>query len=351
MREFYVFALILPLFLFSSVTYSADPNQIRRQLPDETQNDIQQLRRDIRTANDDLAILRRDQINYRLEKDFLKEAYASSLQSINIIVAIVFGVITVLVGVFGYFGVKSIRELRTDYAKELEQLKTAKIELERELSSFREKQTAVESRVGDLTKTNEEQDRRLKVLELVEKVGQVIQTRQWQWALNYISVGLGLDPANLILLGQKATCHGKLGEFSSAIESAMKILEIAPGDVACAWNLMELLALTSKSAEFESIYSKHKASVDEQRNGALIVYLRALLAMTKGDLLSAKAHLAPYVDKCADGAAPRLGEWAYDEAMHAISQMSDGDLKRFASNVVKFFQGALPKQEFSIMLA
>jgi len=343
--------LVLPLLLYSSVKYAVEPKGNRPQAPEDIRNDIQQLKRDTKVSSDDLAILRRDQVNYRIEKDLLKEAYASNLQSINIIVAIVFGVITLVGGLLGYLGVRGIRELRADYAKELDQLKTVKTGLENELTSLRAKQTAVENRVGDLTKTNDEQDRRLKVLELIEKVSELLQTRQFEWAMEYISIGLGLDPKNVRLLSLKTACHGKLGEFTAVIDSAKKILEIEPENNFIVCNLLETLAITNKTAEFNELYAKHKAAVDAKDDGALIVYLRALLALTKGDIGNAKAQLAPFVSKCPEGAAARLGRWEFDESMHVISRMPDGESKALALKVVQFFQGSLPTQGLKAVLA
>ena len=350
MQKRLVLLLVLPLLLFSLVSYAAGSNRNERQVQDDTQRDIRNLQHEIKQTNDDVAILRRDQVNYRLDKDLLKEAYASNLQSINIIVAIVFGVITLLGGVLGYFGVKSIRELRTDYAKELDQLKTVKIGLEAELASFRQKQIAVESRVGDLTKTNEEQDRRLKVLELTEKVNELAQARQFAWALEYCSIGLGLDPNNIRLLSLKSACHGGLREFSAAIESNKKILELEPGNNGIAFNLLEYLALTNSPEEFESIYTKYKVPIGAERDGALAIYLRALLALVMGDLDGAKALLAPYVSKCPDGAAPRMNPWQFEEALHVISQMPTGALKEFALKLIQFYRGNIPTQELKAML-
>lgn len=351
MPKLLVLLLVLPLLLFSSVKYAAEPKGNQPQTPGNVRNDIQQLKRDIKANTDDVAILRRDQINYRLEKDLLKEAYASNLQSINIIVAIVFGVVTLVGGVLGYLGVRSIRELRADYAKELDQLKTVKTSLEIEIASLGAKQVAVEGRVGDLTKTNEEQDRRLKALELIEKVSELVRTRQFAWALEYISIGLGSDPKNTRLLNLKAACHGKQGEFAALIDTCNRILEVEPEDVSVVCNLLEALAITNKAAEFEVLYAKHKAAVDAHSAGALIVYLKTLLALTRGDIRNAKAQLAPFANNCPEGAAARLGSWQFDEPTLMVSRMPDGEVKVLAQKIVQFFQGSLPTQELKAVLA
>ncbi len=180
--SFVTFAVVQPSFAGSQKS-----NQ--DQLPENIQSDIRQLKQDIKTTSNDVEILRRDQTNYRIEKDILKEVYSSNYQTINIIITIVLGVI----GVLGYLGIRSIKEVKSDYANELSELRKLKSTFEVELLALVNKQKEFESKIGDLAKTNEEQDRRLKVLEIIEKISKIIGTGQWQWALQYISLGLDID--------------------------------------------------------------------------------------------------------------------------------------------------------------
>ncbi len=59
--------------------------------PKPNQNDEQ-----LRKIEDQLSEVRRDQLNYKIEKDLLKEAYSSNLQIVNAVIAIALGVFAVL---------------------------------------------------------------------------------------------------------------------------------------------------------------------------------------------------------------------------------------------------------------
>ena len=241
-------------------------------------SEIKQLHVELKNVGHDVEILRRDQINYKIEKDLLKEAYSSNIQTINLVITIVLGVL----GVLGYLGIRSVKEIQTDYSVELEKLKTLKTQLESEIESVRSKQKEVEGQVGDLAKTNEEQDRRLKVMELIEKISNLIVTKQWGWAIKYVDIALGLDAENTLLLSQKASCHANQGELMAAIETVKKVLALEPENSSEAINLLEYLALTNQRTEFEEIYSRYKVAVDGEHDGSLTVYLEALLRTMGG---------------------------------------------------------------------
>ena len=305
-------------------------------------SEIQQLHIELKNVGHDVEILRRDQINYTIEKDLLKEAYSSNIQTINLVITIVLGVL----GVLGYLGIRSVKEIRTDYSVELEKLKTLKTQLVSEIETVRSRQKEVEGQVGDLAKTNEEQDRRLKVMELIEKISNLIRTKQWGWALKYLDIALGLDAENTLLLSQKASCHANQGELIAAIETLKKVLALEPQDSSEALNLLEFLALANQREEFEEIYSRYKVAVDSANDGSLSVYLKALLRTVGGDLAAAKEMLQKFVEVQGAEAKNYLGSWSFNEARTIISKIPAGEQRAVADAMISLFEGKTPPPEF-----
>ena len=308
----------------------------------DVNSEIKQLHVELKNVRHDVEILRRDQINYKIEKDLLKEAYSSNIQTINLVITIVLGVL----GVLGYLGIRSVKEIQTDYSVELEKLKTLKTQLESEIESVRSKQKEVEGQVGDLAKTNEEQDRRLKVMELIEKISQLIVSKQWGWALKYVDIALGLDAENTLLLSQKASCHGNQGELMAAIETVKKLLALEPENSSEAMNLLEFLALTNQRTEFEEIYSRYKVAADGAHDGSLIVYLEALLRTMGGDLAAAKEMLQKFVNDQGAEAKNHLVSWSFNEARTITSKIPAGEQRAIADAMISLFEGKTPPAEF-----
>lgn len=82
------------------------------------QPSLQDIREHLGRIEDAMKEVKRDELNYRMEKDLLKEAYASNLQTINTVITIVLGMFTVI----GFLGVKSILQLQQAYRDKLDEL-------------------------------------------------------------------------------------------------------------------------------------------------------------------------------------------------------------------------------------
>lgn len=308
----------------------------------DASTEINQLHVEMKYMSREIEAVRRDQLNYKIEKELLKEAYSSNIQTINIVITIILGVL----GVLGYLGIRSVKEIRADYAVELDKLTTLKVQLERDIDLVRSKQKEVEGQVGNLTKTNEEQDRRLKIMELVEKVSNLMTNKQFNWALKYIDIGLGLDPKNTLLLSQKSSCHAKQGELTAAIESSKKILEIEPENVSEAFNLLEFLALAGQRDEFRSIYANYEDAVKKTRSGFLIVYLEALLSIMVGELATAKKLLHDFAVARSEDVQSYLDSWSFDEVRTITSKIPVGAQKALADAMISFLDGKMPRELF-----
>lgn len=299
---------------------------------------VVQIKQEIQNLSHQFEMVKRDQLNYKIEKDLLKETYASNMQTVNVVIAIVLGVISV----FGYLGIRSIKEIRTDYSSELEKLKEVKTKLQDEIDSLRSKQKEFDSLMMDVNKTNEEQNKRLRTMELIEKIANIINGRQWQWALQYISIALELDPKNPILLAQKSICCSKLGDFIQAIRYAEEVLEVEPENTGVAFNLLEYFALTGNALDFDRVYQAYKSKVDAEMNGALIAYLLCVLNVMTSQVSMAKDDLSKFASK-QDQALTKnyLGNWDFHEALLRYNDLIDGEQKNLLGVVLGLFQGTL----------
>ena len=338
------------LLTYSSSSFSKK-NGSQGQLIENVQSDIRQLKWDAKVATNDVEILRRDQINYRLEKDLLKEAYSSNLETINLVLTIVLGVI----GILGYLGIRSIKDVKSEYTNELNELKGLKTKFEVKLEELVIKQEDFESKISDLSKINEEQDNRLKVLELTEKVSALMRDCNWRWALQYISIALDIDQDNVPLLKQKSICHGNLGEFSLAIDTSRKLLELdtdPKGVSAIVVNMLEYLALSNQPNEFANIYAAHKDKVDQYQDGNVYVYLDILCYLIKNDLAEAVNRLSVFAKKFPDITKKFLGEnWKFDDPSFVASNLPAGRQKDLLLKTIDFFDGKISSNELETSLA
>ncbi|MDP2861618.1 MAG: hypothetical protein Q8N95_02375, partial [Desulfobacterales bacterium] len=106
-----------------------------KQLPKSIQL-IDKLQSDLQLIKDALQEVRRDQLNYRIEKDLLKETYSSYIQMINIVITIILGVFTII----GFLGVRNISAINKKFQEELSGLKKLRVNYEQKFIEIKTEQ-------------------------------------------------------------------------------------------------------------------------------------------------------------------------------------------------------------------
>ena len=291
--------------------------------------------------------MRRDQLNYSIEKNILKEAYASNLQTVQVVITIV----TAVFGVLGYLGFKGILAIKSDYARELEALSVLKLSMGNELQKQVLGLTAVRAELDQLAKKNQEQDRRLKTLEIMEKAGQLLQQENYVLALEYIDTGLALEPQNTKLLDTKSLCTLRGGRFAEAIEINKQSLAIERKNPAVIANCAESLLALGRADEFDSFYKEYKSDLKLEQYGALEPWLLALRGMVRNDIAAIRVAMQPFANNCSDGATPRIkATWSFIDTSPIIAKLQPGPLKSLMEATVEFLAGRKTKQDYNQIL-
>ena len=256
----------------TSVPNSKPPHQADKAQPSEA------LEHKFKLLQDDVDAIRRDQLNYKIEKDLLKETYASNIQTINIIITIALCVLAVV----GYVGVKNINDLKVEFKSELDKLTASKQKLEEDIKTINQEFAQNKAKFTELEVQNIKQNSRLQLLELQEKAGNFINGKNHLRALEYITIGLNIDPKDRILLGQKATCEWGLNRTDEALQTYLKIIEIDPSDYSIINNAAELSAITNKQDEFEHFIKSYGSHLQSKDNGWFVYYLNAVKKIQRG---------------------------------------------------------------------
>jgi hypothetical protein len=158
------------LFLTVAIAHAANAAPQASSPPQQT-GQLEAVQSDLSRLANSVAEVRRDELNYQIERDLLKETYSSNLQTINMVIAFVFGFATVIISLLGYFGLKSIREIRGDFVRELSEFRSSRSDLEQRLGDLMHRATEASERLTVLSQQNSKQEERLKYLELTEKIG------------------------------------------------------------------------------------------------------------------------------------------------------------------------------------
>lgn len=288
--------------------------------------------------------VRRDQLNYQIEKNLLKDAYASNLNTINTVITIVLGVFAVL----GFLGVRSISGLRDQFKEELDKFRSQREDLERKLSEVEVKQKDVSIALTAVSETNELQDRRLKILEIQEKSSDHFKQKNYNIALDYIAVGLDLAPDNIILMRIKQHCYYKLGRLEDAVHVVEKMMIVDEESVpSLVLDLAELYLLLERFESHDELVAKYKREVESKHY--LPWFFHATRCYLNNDAENLQQEILYLIDKLPEEQKPHM-EWGLSEARWVFSKKPNSPEKQLFLKSLDVLEGKAEKEELANML-
>jgi len=306
---------------------------------------LKQLTHDVSIIKDSQAELRRDQLNYKIEKEILKESYASSLQTVNMAITFILGLLAVL----GYLGIRDIGSMKKEYSDDLEKLGTLRKQLEERLNKLTLEQQSVREELTSILQVNREQDQRIKLLELQEKAGTLMQQRSFARALDYIDAGLEIDQDNFILLNQKALCLLKTGKPNDAVQAFSELLSANqdhPQLASIVANLAEGYLILYQVDRYELLRAEYAEVIASYYEGAAIAFLDSFKATIQADADAVRSVLTAFVDKLpSPQQKPWMAGWDFSDSNSIVALSSNESAKKAFAQGVAFFSGAIGSQQ------
>ncbi len=295
----------------------------------------------LQKLEEQLAEVRRDQLNYKIEKDVLKEGFGSTLQTLSIILTLILALFTIV----GFLGVRDIATLKKDFMVEFEKLSVLRAQLEEKLKSAMASQDAMEKQYQTLLKNNSEHSSRIQLLELQEKSANMMATKQFHRALEYINIGLKNHSNDLVLLLQKAGCLSRLGDFDSAISAYNDLMIADPNNEDIVINNMELLLFQNRMDEYHKLSARFPKAISQIKD--LNVYFSALESYHKGDITNLRSIITSYLSTAKPEKCVRLDKWGFSEYLVFINGRPDSKQKRLLSIFAGCLNGNMTVSEAS----
>ncbi len=334
-----------PSYLLGAVlvltSMNAGAQQNAHSLPAESARQVD-IESDVAKIRDQLTEVRRDQLNYQIERDLLKETYSSNLQTLNLVLALILGAFAAL----GYLGLRNLGGLRTEFQADLDKFRTAKSELEQQLRVLVQAQTQATSQVEQLRKENEDQDRRLKGLEVREKATDLMSRSNFALALDYLNVGLQVTPNDSVMISHRFRCLLKLGRVTEAIAAGESILEAQPGDRTPILDLAELYLMAARFEDYERLIATYR-DVFTQRSPWMFWYFELLRLLMVKDVPAMKTHLAKLQASASPDKAGKLLDWGFKEVRAMAAGWSDLAAKGLFLLGVEFLAGEIDGKVFA----
>ena len=298
----------------------------------------------IKQLEEQLKEVRRDELNYRIEKDLLKETYSNNYERINTIITIILGII----GILGYLGIRDINSIKKEYTSELAKLKQLQTEMTTKYQEFQTSKEKYDSELRDILKTNEEQNKKIKALELKEKISSLFSQKNYTSALEYCIVALELVPDDIGLLFNKALILTRLTNYSDAIDTYNKIIEIDENHSSAILNLMELYLLNHQQNEYNSMLTKYDKIVNKKMKGELLKLFSVIIAYQNRNVEKLKEISISFVEATDMSTKKKRAEgWNLTDMLIYIANEPETHEKMITQNLLWYLEGQITGQEFS----
>lgn len=308
---------------------------------------VSQVRREIETIQRDVAEVRRDQLNYKIEKDLLKETYSSNIQTINIMITIVLGMFSVV----GFLGIRSISGLKKEYSEELANLNRLKERFAVQMETILKEQEEARKKYTEVTHTNEQQEKRLALLELQEKAATFYQNANYDRALEYIAIGLSLHSDDPILLQMKFMSMLKLNRFPQAVDVGEKLIQLEPRNTSTATNLCEAYLATNRIEKYEELIGKFRDELKADSKHGLVAYFETLKHFMKTDVSGMKQAIATCLETAIPGKTERIPKWTFTEIQSALNAKNPSKEYDLMVEFLQFLTGSKDAEELRAAIA
>lgn len=317
--------------------------------------------------------VRRDQLDYRLAREVIKETYATNFNTVSAILSIALAVFTFL----GFFGLRDVRTVQSEFRDELKRIRgvredhEAKVdalvrqvsdaeeqasraqeefsnaeanirqaeekiseaerkiaEAEQKISTSEEKIAQAEARIAeadrrlqDFQQENFEQSKRIRVVELVDRASSLYQSGKQALAKEILESALEIDSANAGALNLKRNISLASQDYETTFEVVRSLVSADP-DRAPQWQaeLVEMAALTGKVGLAQAVLDAERASIERAHSWEVVVTLEAIIHWRRGDYKSMFEKLRHGFELLPpSGVFAGTLTWSYRDAMHAIA--------------------------------
>lgn len=297
---------------------------------------IQNLEDKVEQLSNHLKEVRRDELNYQIEKNLLKETYKNNYDSISLVISIVLG----FFGIFGYLGIRDISAIKKDYEKELSNLRQIQGQFDNKALEFDKEKKKFDDELKQIIKENQEQSRKIKFIELKEKSSALMKDNLPS-ALEFTNAALDISPDDLNMLNQKARILCRLNQAKDAVEIYEKALSKHPKDSQTILNLAECWYFTKDIEKAKKIIADNR-SIFERDDDNVLNLFEIFETYYKGEKTELIKKVREKIDeKDLKSRKSRMDGWDLKEALYFATYQPDSELKEILKNFLWYHDGQI----------
>ncbi len=283
-------------------------------------------------------IIDSNQINYKIEKDLLKETYSNNYKNINLFITIILGMVAIL----GYMGIKDIGTIKEKYNKELGDLKEIKSQFDSKYLEFYQEKEKIDEELKTIIKENQEQNKKIKFIELKEKTESLFKEKNLMMSLDFCNAALDINPTDSSCLSFKGAILVRINQLPEALLAYKKAEEHNPENVIAKLNLVECLYFLGQIDEGREIIRKNKMIFDKDYHKKILGFLEIIKLYHDDDMNGLKEMAKSLVtnDNLND-TVKNVGYWSLEEAQSFAYNLDDSEIKTVIQNIIWYLNEQL----------
>lgn len=291
----------------------------------------------IRILENRVQQVRSNQLNYQIEKDLLKETYASNLESINLVIALVLSVF----GFLGFLGIRDIGKIKQEYLEELAELRNIKSQFEEKATEFDSKKAEIDGDLKQIIQENQQQSQKIKFIELKEKISSLMKDKKWSIALEFVNTALEIQPEDKVCLTNKGRLLFIHHQFGDAKDVFKKVYLADTTNMNACSNFVESLYFSGDLEEADKIVEENSAQLSKKMEGRFLEFLSLLKLYYEGDVTSMRDAAKSYVTyENLDETNPDL-HWVFDDSLSWSYTLEDSEAKSILRKLLFYWKGSV----------
>lgn len=307
---------------------------------------LNRLQEQVNSLSNKLEEVKRDQNNYSIEKDLLKETYSNNFDRINLLITAILGIF----GVLTFFGIRDINSIKREYKEELEKLRKLQTEIESKSREFDLNKKKYDEEITEILKQNEEQNKKIKILEIKDKISTLFKEKQYGSALEFCAVALELSPNDQLLQFEKGKILGKLNRFGEAIEAYEKVLGSDNSHTPTIINITELYLFKNQIEKANSLIQAHPNSFVDRQELNLINFFELIKKYHKDDIPEMKEYAKEIIDKQNPDTQKQFKGWDFSDAFTFSYYEPDSDKKKVLRAILFYLNGQIKGSDLDRVL-
>lgn len=307
---------------------------------------VKSIKSELEVLKNKMEEVRRDQLNYTIEKDLLKETYSNNFDRINVILTSLLGLFAILT----FFGVRDINAIKKEYKDELIQIQTLKNNFDFKTKELDENKKKYDEEIKLIFRQSEEQNKKIKTLEFKDKISTLFKDKQYSTALEFCVLALELSPDDISLLVEKAKIQCRINQFDNAIETYERVLEIDKTNSTAISNLCELYLLRNNFQRADKLMSEHPNSFKDRFDFKLKEFFDLLKSYHKGDIEYMREYAKKIFDPKNVDNQVQIKGWDFTDALSYIYLEPDSELKTTIQVILFYLFGKVKGADLDRLL-